>query len=155
MFYTCLTDMFFSHLTIWYRMSSSIRWNIGDFFINMTSVMIEWLKLTFFRKMNQKRLEVLICFWHESQNLINCFKIDRSILWFDCFRKFFNFLIEKWSKRLCNFRNSISIKKQKLQLKNSMMQFCKTLFHNKNKGSKRQITEMIDFFWIRISLMLL
>ena len=107
--------------------------------------MIEWLKLTFFRNVNRKRLGILICFWHESQNLINCFKTDRSISWFDRFRRFFNFLTEKWSKRLCSLRNSISIKKQKLQLKNSMMQFCRTLFHNKKNARIDELRKWLIF----------
>ena len=155
MFHTCLTDMFFNHLTIWYLMFSSIIWSIEDFFINMTSIMIEWLKLTFFRNVNQKRFGALMCFWHKSQYLINCFRADRSISWSDRFKKFFNFLTEKCSKRLCNLRNSILIKKQKLQLKDSIMQFCKALFYNKNGCPKRQITEMIDPSWIRVLLVLL
>ena len=138
-----ISDVFVNYIKHW------------RFFINMTLTMIEWLKLTFSRNVNRKRLGVLICFWHKSQYLINCFRIDQSISWFDCFRKFSNFLIEKWLKRLCNFCSSISIKKRELQLKNSMMQFCKTLFYSKNKCLKRQITEMIDFFWTRVLLMLL
>ena len=155
MFHTCLTDMFFNHLTIWYRMFLSIIWNIEDFFINMTLTMIEWLKLTFFRNVNRKRFGALICFWHKSQYLINCFRTDRSTSWSDRFRKFFNFLSEKWSKRLCSLCSSTSIKKQKLQLKDSMMQSCRALFYNRNKCPNRQITEVVDSSWIKVSLMLL
>ena len=124
----------------------------------MTSVMIEWLKLTFSRRVNRKRLEALVCFWHKSQYLINLFKVDRLISCPDRFRRFANFLIEKCSKRLCNFRNSISIKKQRLQLKNSVMQSYKTLFHNRKKCSNRRITKMIEisiFFRIKVLLILL
>ena len=124
----------------------------------MTSVMIEWLKLTFSRRVNRKRLEALVCFWHKSQYLINLSKVDRLISCPDRFRRFANFLIEKCSKRLCNFRNSISVKKQRLQLKNSVMQSYRALFHSRTGCPNRRIMKMIEVsisLRIRVLLILL
>ena len=148
----CLTIIFNSHLTTWNRVALCITCESELFFTYMMSTMIEWLKLTFSRKVNLKQFDDLSCFWQYKQYLISLSStfLFEAFSWFDRFKTRRNFNVEECSKRQCNWCSFFSIKWHELSSNDSIKYTRRQLSHSMNEWSKRQMMKIILFFVTRM-----
>jgi hypothetical protein len=145
--------MFFNHRSIWKRVASFIKCSTSLFssssLISMYKMFINMLKLNseaefLIEKLNRSR--DFSCNWQWWQYLLRCSMTrDSTLSCSDRVRISYKRRAEKWSKRRCRRRSSISINKHEFSSMNSTISEYVKIFHRRNAWSYCQMTE-----WRRI-----